>query len=113
VVRVALNADTWKLLVNPRTVTLSVRLDEGSSFADPATVTNAQRSGITRDDGAFPPDMLTEQQVTWRLWVAKLPGGVVPKVADVIVEGAVRWTVRAVLKAAQGASFRCDCQEER
>lgn len=108
--------DTWKLPVERRTVTLYVRTDQGSTFADPVVVTDAFRTAIDRDDEARPGELLTRQRTRWHLWKVKLPQPPLPPVEphtdDVIDDGAGRWTVVTVSDQGQDTRYRCECIRE-
>ena len=73
---------------------------------------SAFRTAIPRDEEATPGALLAQARTTWHLWKANLLG-LVPKVADVISQGGVRWTIQAVAEQAQGQRYRCLCVQER
>lgn len=92
---------------NTRTVSFQSATAD-NALADAVNVQYAVRRAPSKEE----QEMFPHVGVVWHLWANRLPPGVVPKIKDVITDGAERWQVEKVDVQAWGQRFRLLCFKE-
>ena len=77
-------ASDWKIIDDPRTITISSKISEGV-YDNPVTVEYAQPIRITSLDKITGPLFANESTRAWNVWAEKL-GGLIPKKGDALGE---------------------------